>query len=135
MSEKDAVVVTSTFFYPALNESNHKKEISLKSYERKDVDEILKSWAEYFMRLYPNISIQKKTEKIKGLISKFSINGVIFHCDRSCKPQSLPQYQIKNIIEKELNIPCLTIDADSVDPRLFSEEQTVTRVEAFLECI
>jgi benzoyl-CoA reductase/2-hydroxyglutaryl-CoA dehydratase subunit BcrC/BadD/HgdB len=29
----------------------------------------------------------------------------------------------------------LLIDSDSVDPRFFSEEQVVTRMEAFLECL
>jgi benzoyl-CoA reductase/2-hydroxyglutaryl-CoA dehydratase subunit BcrC/BadD/HgdB len=96
---------------------------------------MLESLAKDIMLLYPNTSPDQKFKTIKEIIEKFSIDGVLIHCDRSCKPQSLPQYHMKNMIERELGVNCLLIDADSVDPRFFSEEQVVTRMEAFLECL
>jgi benzoyl-CoA reductase/2-hydroxyglutaryl-CoA dehydratase subunit BcrC/BadD/HgdB len=96
---------------------------------------MLESLAKDIMQLYPNTGLDQKFQTIKDLVEKFSIDGVLIHCDRSCKPQSLPQYQMKNMIEKELGVHCLLIDSDSVDPRFFSEEQIVTRLEAFLECL
>lgn len=131
LSKRGAVVVASTFFHPVSNGYETQK----RDLFRQTDDGLLRSLAHDFMQLYPNTGINRKIETIGRLISEFSINGMIIHCDRSCKPQSLPQYQIKNVIERKLNIPCLLIDADSVDPRFFSEEQMVTRIEAYLECL
>ena len=96
---------------------------------------MLKAQVKDFMRLYPGTSLRQKVQTIKSITEKFSIDGIIIHCCQTCKPQSLPQYEMKNIIQTELGIPCLVIDSDSVDPRLFSEAQTVTRLEAFLACL
>ena len=96
---------------------------------------MFRAQAKEFMRLYPSTSLRQKVQTIKSIAERFSIDGIIIHCNQTCKPQSLPQYEMSNIIKRELGIPCLIIESDPVDPRFFSEGQIVTRLEAFLECL
>ena len=128
LASKGASVVTSTFFFPLGGFSRLDGEIPEYHHEL-DVEGLAKD----FMVLYPNFSLRQKANTIKEIVSKFSIDGVVIHSDRSCKSQSLMQYQLKNIIEREIGIPCIVIDSDSVDPRFFSEEQIINRIDAFLE--
>ena len=134
LSKRGAAIATSTFFFPLPIDACEMcyEEVPI---FRKGYDEMLESLARDMMQLYPNTALEKKFQTIKEIVEKFSIDGVLIHCDRSCKPQSLPQYQMKNMIERQLGVNCLLIDSDSVDPRFFSEEQVVTRMEAFLECL
>ena len=127
-ASKGASVVTSTFFFPLGGLSRLEGELPEYDHEL-DFERLVKD----FMFLYPNFSLRQKVNTIKEIVSKFSIDGVVIHSDRSCKSQSLMQYQLKNIIEKEIEIPCIVIDSDSVDPRFFSGEQIINRIEAFLE--
>jgi len=132
LSKRGAAIATSTFFYPLPVDSCEICYEEIPIY-RRSYDEMLEGLAKDIMQLYPNTSPTLKLQTIKHLAEKYAIDGMIIHCDMSCKPQSLPQYQIKNMTEKELGVPCIIIDADSVDPRFFSEEQVVNRLEAFLE--
>ena len=136
LAERGASVVTNTFFFPLLDKSASERHITWnlpffrKAYCHKIM---LRAQVKDFMGIYPNTSLRQRVQTIKNTLEKFSIDGILIHCNRTCRPQSLPQYEMKNIIETELGIPCLIIEGDSVDPRLFSKEQTVTRLEVFLE--
>lgn len=132
LSKRKAAVVSSTFFYP-VSGGRCRASVIEDALFRPKAQRLVKGLASNHLALYPNISLQQKASMIKQLAERYHVHGIIIHCDRSCKPQSLPQYEIKNILERDLKMPCLLIDADSVDPRFFSEEQIVTRIEAFLE--
>jgi benzoyl-CoA reductase/2-hydroxyglutaryl-CoA dehydratase subunit BcrC/BadD/HgdB len=119
------IAVTSTFFHPVRKDFHADAGDGLEA--------LLTSWAVDFMQLAPAAGIRTKLGLIEKLVDRYGIDGVVLHCDRSCKPQSLPQYQLRMAIEQELRRPVLLLDADSVDPRLFSTEQIITRVEAFFE--
>ena len=136
LAERGASVVSNTFLFPLLDKGASERHITWnlpffrKAYCYKIM---LSAHLKDFMRIYPNTSLRQRVQTIKSISEKFSIDGILIHCNRTCRPQSLPQYEMKNIIETELGIPCLIIEGDSVDPRLFSKEQTVTRLEVFLE--
>jgi benzoyl-CoA reductase/2-hydroxyglutaryl-CoA dehydratase subunit BcrC/BadD/HgdB len=57
------------------------------------------------------------------------------HSNRSCKPYSFGQYDIVRMIQEQKGIPCMMIESHMVDERSFSESQTATRIDAFMEII
>ena len=67
------------------------------------------------------------------MVADFSIDGVILHSDRSCKPYSLGQIDQRDGLVAKIGVPALLLDADHNDPRAFSEEQAASRLEAFVE--
>ena len=74
-------------------------------------------------------------DRILDLIKRFSADGLIIHSNRSCKPYSLGQYDIRRIILEKTGIPSLVLEADMTDARVYSDAQIKTRVEAFMETL
>jgi benzoyl-CoA reductase/2-hydroxyglutaryl-CoA dehydratase subunit BcrC/BadD/HgdB len=57
------------------------------------------------------------------------------HSNRSCKPYSLGQYDMKRLVSERTGRPGLIIEADHCDPRAYAEEPIKTRVQAFMETL
>ena len=98
-------------------------------------DDFLDSMAEGYTRMYLNIGIDQMAETIIEMSEKYSVDGLVMHSNRSCKPYSFGQYDIQRMVRERLDIPCLMIESHMVDDRSFSESQTETRIDAFMEVI
>jgi benzoyl-CoA reductase/2-hydroxyglutaryl-CoA dehydratase subunit BcrC/BadD/HgdB len=85
--------------------------------------------------VWHNMSLKNRTEKLLYDVRKFKIDGVVFHSNRSCKRLSLGQYELKEALLQERDIPSLIIEADQADPNAYSESQTKMKMDAFLELI
>ena len=141
LSRYNATVVTSTFFFGSsyyLNTLDPWFQYPLT--KEKVIEKIetlppvtLEDGIRFFMQADSKHPLQHKKEKMKNMIRDFKIDAVVLHMDRSCRPISLTQYELMHYIEKELNVPVLLFDADSMDERYFSKSQVATRVEAFME--
>ena len=55
------------------------------------------------------------------------------HGDRSCKPYSIGQVDLKARLARELGIRVLLLESDHSDPRAHAAEQADNRVTAFME--
>ncbi len=139
--EYNANVVMSTYlignsFYP--ESMNLKFKYPL---DKRQVINEFKSTSMNQIEKYRNISleqdanrpIEQRKKLINNIIHDFNIQGVIMHMDRTCRPMSLPQYDLMKYIQESLNVPAMLFHADSMDERYFSEAQISTRLEAFLE--
>ena len=93
------------------------------------VDTMSRSYTE----VYLNIDIEQMVTEIEALIKRYSADGFVIHSNRSCKPYSLGQLDIARIVTKDLGIPTVVVEADMTDERSYSDAQTKTRVEAFIE--
>lgn len=100
-----------------------------------DENDFIGSAAESYTRIYLNIGVDKMAEIVLSMIDKYGADGIVLHSNRSCKPYSFGQYDIQKIVERERGIPSLIIEADMCDERSFSEAQTQTRIDAFMEMI
>ena len=76
-----------------------------------------------------------KENYIANKVEQFSVDGLLFHDAKTCPNNTNSRYGMPNKLSNRLNIPHLIINADLNDLRCFSEEQTVTNVEAFVEQI
>ena len=86
-----------------------------------------------YTNVHLNISIDQMFEKIESLTKKYHVDGVVMHSNRSCKPYSFGQYDLQKMIREKLKLPTLILEADMVDERNFSESQTESRIDAFME--
>jgi len=67
------------------------------------------------------------------MVGEYQVDGIIFHDSRTCPNNSNARYGMPQRLEKRLGLPSLVIDADLNDLRCYSEEQTRTNIEAFIE--
>jgi len=66
-------------------------------------------------------------------IRNFSVDGVIFHDARTCPNNSNSRYGMPQRLSERLGLPVLVINGDLNELRCYSEEQTRTNIEAFIE--
>ncbi len=100
-----------------------------------DPSDFLATMAEGYSRIYLNIGIDQMAKSVVNLIDRYEIDGVVMHSNRSCKPYSFGQYDIRNIIARQRGTPTLLIESDMIDERCFSEGQIENRIDAFMELV
>jgi benzoyl-CoA reductase/2-hydroxyglutaryl-CoA dehydratase subunit BcrC/BadD/HgdB len=76
-----------------------------------------------------------KENYIADKVKRFGIDGLLFHDARTCASNSNNRYGMTKRLTERLGIPHLVINGDLNDLRCYSEEQTVTNIEAFVEQI
>ena len=66
---------------------------------------------------------------------RFQVDGMVMHANRSCKPFSITQSDVRDTLREELGLPILILEADQCDERLYNEGSVQERVAAFLEML
>jgi len=75
------------------------------------------------------------TELYKRLVKEFSVDGVVFHSNRSCRMASMGQYDIKQGIFDDLGVPGAIFETDFIDPRTYSDEQVKDTLDSLFEIL
>lgn len=91
------------------------------------------STAKAYTELFINRSETAKMKLIKKFADEFRIDGVIFHDAKTCFNNSNARFGMPRRFYKEYGIPTLTVEGDLCDLRFFSEGQTITKIETFIE--
>ncbi len=97
-------------------------------------DDAVAALADVYQRVWLNTGIGERERVIRGLAASLSVDGIVFHSNRSCKPYSFGQDQLAMRL-KDSGIPCIVMEADMADERDFADGPWRTRLEAFLERI
>jgi benzoyl-CoA reductase/2-hydroxyglutaryl-CoA dehydratase subunit BcrC/BadD/HgdB len=88
-------------------------------------------------RAYTEIFIVRdegfKEACIEEIVRRFKLDGIVFHDSKTCPNNSNNRYGMPERLEQRLSVPTLTINGDLNDLRCYSEEQTKTNIEAFIE--
>jgi bcr-type benzoyl-CoA reductase subunit B len=100
-----------------------------------DPSDFINTMAEGYSRIYLNIGVDQMADEVIAMIDKYDVQGLVMHSNRSCKPYSFGQYDIRRIIQEKRGLPTLMLEADMVDERNFSEAQIETRIDAFMEML
>ena len=98
-----------------------------------DLDDRVNSSAKMLSNTLLNRDLRNRVRLIRELISVFGADGVVLHSDRSCKPYSVGQYDLKEAFTRELGVKVAVIEADHADPRQYAAEQVENRLQAFME--
>ncbi|MEW5911093.1 MAG: 2-hydroxyacyl-CoA dehydratase family protein [Thermodesulfobacteriota bacterium] len=100
-----------------------------------NLDDPFQSVAQTYGLVILNNSLEHRLQLMSQMVQDYSVDGLVLHSARSCKPYSVGQYDLKRLISHRLGIPAVVIEADITDYRMFSEEQAATRLEAFFEAL
>jgi benzoyl-CoA reductase/2-hydroxyglutaryl-CoA dehydratase subunit BcrC/BadD/HgdB len=97
--------------------------------ERRPFESLAQAYTEMFINRAESV----KERYIEDMVDRFQVDGIVFHDARTCPNNSNSRYGMAQRLEKRLDIPCLVINGDLNDLRCYSEEQTRTNIEAFIE--
>ena len=100
---------------------------------RIDSDDIFGSAARAYTYVILNEDLGRRLALMKRLATEYQVDGALLHSDRSCKPYSIGQVDLKDRLGAELGIKALLLEADHNDQRAYSTEQGATRLQAFME--
>jgi len=107
----------------------------LEDYGDFETDDPYERTAISYLNIYINMGFEGRIEYLAKLIDKFSLTGFIMHSNRSCKPYSVGMYRLQEEVSRLTGKPGVVIEADQNDPRVYSDAQVETRLEAFIEAM
>ncbi|MEW6398511.1 MAG: 2-hydroxyacyl-CoA dehydratase family protein [Bacillota bacterium] len=99
---------------------------------RPEGDDPLEALARAYTTVFLNQGVGARARQIAQMVETYRVDGVVMHHNRSCKPYSGIQPVLARMLT-DRGIPVLLVEADMADPRVYGEETTRNRVEAFLE--
>jgi len=102
-------------------------------YEQLDPDEPFESMATAYTELFIVRDEAYKERYIAKCHEIYRFDGILFHDAKTCPNNSNSRYGMPQRLSEKLGIPVLTINGDLNDLRCYSEEQSVTNIEAFIE--
>ena len=100
-----------------------------------DLEEPFVSLARAYTGVFINIDLPTRLRTITDLARRFQVDGMVMHANRSCKPFSITQSDVRDTLREELSLPVLILEADMCDSRLYNEGSVRERVAAFLETL
>ena len=98
-----------------------------------DADAPLESMARAYLELFIVRNDEYKEKYIEDMFNHYKFDGLIFHDAKTCPNNTNSRYGMPQRLQARYNVPGLTINGDLNDLRCYSEEQTVTNIEAFIE--
>lgn len=98
-------------------------------YDSDDLDGMARAYSSN----YVNRNLEYGVDNISKIIRDFSLDGVIFHSNRSCKLMDFRQLEVQRQVQRRTGVPSVIFDGDQTDPRAFSIAQYETRIQALTE--
>jgi len=98
-------------------------------YDSEDMD----SMARAYSSNYANRCLDYGVDNIVKIVNDFSLDGIIFHSNRSCKLMDFRQYEVQRRVGERTGVVSVMFDGDQTDPRAFSLAQYETRIQALVE--
>jgi benzoyl-CoA reductase/2-hydroxyglutaryl-CoA dehydratase subunit BcrC/BadD/HgdB len=122
LSSRGAILVADTY-------------TSAWSLDQIDSGQPLKALARAYATIHLNQGLEYKIKKITNMVEDYGAHGLLMHSNRSCRPYSLGQYDLKRAVSEATGKPALIIDADHTDSRVYASAQVEKQIEIFLDII
>lgn len=98
-----------------------------------DENDPFTSSAKAYTEIFINRSEGAKMRILKEMVDEFRIDGILFHDAKTCFNNSNSRFGLPLRFYKEFGIPVLVIEGDLCDLRFYSEGQSTTKMETFIE--
>jgi len=102
-------------------------------FEDLDPADPFESMARAYSSIFICRSEDRKERYIQEMVRQFKVDGILYHDAKTCPSNSNSRYGMPQRLEQILGKPFLVVNGDLNDLRLYSEEQTRTNIEAFVE--
>jgi benzoyl-CoA reductase/2-hydroxyglutaryl-CoA dehydratase subunit BcrC/BadD/HgdB len=93
----------------------------------------LESMAYAYTKIFINRGEDTKLAMLSAALQEYQIDGVIFHDAKTCFNNSNNRFGLARRLQETTHVDTVTIDGDLNDLRFFSEGQSRTKLETFIE--
>jgi bcr-type benzoyl-CoA reductase subunit B len=102
-------------------------------FDKFDENDPWNSTARAYTEIFINRSEKAKMNMLAEWFEEYKIDGIVFHDSKTCFNNSNAKFGMPQRLQKQTGVPALVIEGDLCDLRFFSEGQSITRIETFLE--
>jgi benzoyl-CoA reductase/2-hydroxyglutaryl-CoA dehydratase subunit BcrC/BadD/HgdB len=102
-------------------------------FDQLDPGDPFESMARAYTELFIVRDEPYKERYIEKCFDLYRFDGILFHDAKTCPYNTNSRYGMPERLRSRLKIPTIVINGDLNDLRCFSEEQTRTNIEAFIE--
>jgi len=100
-----------------------------------DENEPFESTALAYTKIFINRSEKAKMKMLTSWLKEYHCDGILFHDTKTCFNNSNAKFGMPQRLKDETGTPYLVIEGDLCDLRFFSEGQSITKIETFIEQI
>lgn len=104
-------------------------------FDKFDEENPFESTARAYTEIFINRSDKAKELILADWFKEYNIDGIVYHDTKTCFNNSNAKFGMPQRLQKKTGIPSLVIEGDLCDLRFFSEGQSITKIETFLEQI
>ncbi len=104
-------------------------------FDKFDENDPWNSTARAYTEIFINRSDKAKEKMLAEWLEEYNIDGIVYHDTKTCFNNSNAKFGMPQRLQKITGIPSLIIEGDLCDLRFFSEGQSITKIETFLEQI
>ena len=98
-----------------------------------DGDDPIRSVALAYAEIFINRSESQKENYLVRLCKEYDVEGIVYHDAMTCPYNSNCHFGLPERVQARNNLPFIVLDGDLNDLRCFSEEQSITKIETFVE--
>jgi len=104
-------------------------------FDQFDENDPFESTARAYTGIFINLSEKAKMKMLKNWFEEYQIDGIVFHDSKTCFNNSNAKFGMPQRLKEMTGVPALVIEGDLCDLRFFSEGQSITKIETFIEQI
>jgi len=102
-------------------------------FDKFDENDPWNSTARAYTEIFINRSEKAKMKMLADWFKEYNIDGIVYHDTKTCFNNSNAKFGMPQRLKEQTGVPALVIEGDLCDLRFFSEGQSITKVETFLE--
>lgn len=102
-------------------------------FDKFDENDPWDSTARAYTEIFINRSEKAKMKMLAAWFEEYKIDGIVYHDSKTCFNNSNAKFGMPQRLKEITGVPALVIEGDLCDLRFFSEGQSTTKIETFLE--
>jgi benzoyl-CoA reductase/2-hydroxyglutaryl-CoA dehydratase subunit BcrC/BadD/HgdB len=102
---------------------------------RLDPEDPFRTLAVKYTNVLTNRPIEQRYRYFDEAIEEYDVDGLVVFSNRSCRPMSIGQDEVVDLIRERHDIPILIFEGDQADPEGFSWQDAKTKIDGFIEVL
>jgi benzoyl-CoA reductase/2-hydroxyglutaryl-CoA dehydratase subunit BcrC/BadD/HgdB len=102
---------------------------------RLDPEHPFQTLAQKYTNVLTNMPIEKRFRYFDQAIQEHDVDGLVMFSNRSCRPQSIGQDEVVEMVKEKHGLPILIFEGDQADAEGFNMEDARTRIDGFIEVL
>ncbi len=102
---------------------------------RLDLDRPFHTLAEKYTNVITNKTIARRFAYFDEAIRDYAVDGLVMFSNRSCRPMSIGQHELIELIQERHDLPVLIFEGDQADAEGFNWDDARMRIDGFIEVL